>query len=1087
MGAVLLPHRADHAYTVVEEVSAPAFQEGWSAAEEVRLLDAIARFGPCSWRSVAEMVGGGKTGRACELHYGRVYLRGGKGEAEGEAEGEGQGGGGIGQGLLPLFDTVLEEEAVLEKREEAVKKKERERVRARKELAALRDEEQEAAANIGGDVGNVGEKDSRKVRSKKVVVEVGGEEDSEGDFDGDADYVPEVAEYEVDEVWEEVGEDAGGVVAFFGSDVEELEVADEEKPRKKKGSGFTGGGGVRRGRAGRLGRVRRKRRAVGDEDADGEEVGVNGNGRGGAAATVRRRNRRSTGVKDSQWEEVEDFIVSEGDHVGSGEEVDGGGGDDRAMSDSGEEGEDSPEFAASPAGGLEGYMEKRGDFDVEWDDSAEEMLADMVIGDDDTEEERALKLRVLEIYDERLAERERVKDVVLSQNLLDFPAVAAAQSAVAPEERELVSWLSRFDRILSPDDCRELRETVLAEERVRRHIERIEQYRAVGIRTFEEVRKYDLDAMDRIDSLGLPYSDPPPPLSVPDGAAQTGAAESFSKVSGAQKILPAWQPARRGSSPAATALSTGEREVCAALHLTPDQFLKIREVVLAKADMLGYGSAELSDDAVTVMRVKVDAQVSPAKVVVADAALLRREQAEVKGFDVPVDLDCPRVLPVYQSGIHAGGRSPPPSSKLKLRISEPLGGDFKEEIAPSPTPFVPDDDCVLVSSTGGRRIRRKKEVDAGCVRADTTAISLAGAEVTGTGVASRLKASKKVDSGMSRWETPRLQEADLPIDVDKLCDSPDSAPQLPSVSIKPPSLEEDSMTPTHTEHDREASNPSGLVNGTRSRNTPRRAPSAPSAQIVTPVDDSTSRRTADMTELAIEGRSARDASNKIVPLHSVDYGVPSVPSVGADEGKAENVDAHDARGEKASVKPAATPGSGRRGSGRWRGGRRARVRGRDRGGGSARGVLGRVVTLEDEVDELSDVAGTNAGNGTVVQSGRASRSSRGRFVSEAVAVRQVSDDQSLATVSRKRGRATFEASDSNVKKHSKDAKRGSANRRTGQDAVSEESDGSKIGRDEPSSPTPLAAPDTPVSGRPSISARSLRSSDKRYGLRSRDN
>lgn len=50
---------------------------------------------------------------------------------------------------------------------------------------------------------------------------------------------------------------------------------------------------------------------------------------------------------------------------------------------------------------LSGYNAKRQEFDPEYDNDAEQLLADMEFKDNDTEEEREIKLRVLRIYSKR--------------------------------------------------------------------------------------------------------------------------------------------------------------------------------------------------------------------------------------------------------------------------------------------------------------------------------------------------------------------------------------------------------------------------------------------------------------------------------------------------------------------------------------------------------------------------------------------------------------------------------------------------------------------------------------------------------------
>lgn len=50
---------------------------------------------------------------------------------------------------------------------------------------------------------------------------------------------------------------------------------------------------------------------------------------------------------------------------------------------------------------MSGYNPKRQEFDPEYDNDAEQLLAEMEFKDTDTEEEREIKLRVLRIYSKR--------------------------------------------------------------------------------------------------------------------------------------------------------------------------------------------------------------------------------------------------------------------------------------------------------------------------------------------------------------------------------------------------------------------------------------------------------------------------------------------------------------------------------------------------------------------------------------------------------------------------------------------------------------------------------------------------------------
>lgn len=56
---------------------------------------------------------------------------------------------------------------------------------------------------------------------------------------------------------------------------------------------------------------------------------------------------------------------------------------------------------SSPAE-IVGFMPKRGDFEVEYDNDAELLLAEMEFTDEDTEEEKDMKFKLMDIYNQKL-------------------------------------------------------------------------------------------------------------------------------------------------------------------------------------------------------------------------------------------------------------------------------------------------------------------------------------------------------------------------------------------------------------------------------------------------------------------------------------------------------------------------------------------------------------------------------------------------------------------------------------------------------------------------------------------------------------
>jgi hypothetical protein len=84
---------------------------------------------------------------------------------------------------------------------------------------------------------------------------------------------------------------------------------------------------------------------------------------------------------------------------------------------------------------LPGFMPLREDFDVEHENDAEMLLADMEFSPDDHVSERELKLQVIRIYYQKLDERNRRKRFVIDRGLVDIKKQQAVSSPAAVGHR----------------------------------------------------------------------------------------------------------------------------------------------------------------------------------------------------------------------------------------------------------------------------------------------------------------------------------------------------------------------------------------------------------------------------------------------------------------------------------------------------------------------------------------------------------------------------------------------------------------------------------------------------------------------------
>ncbi|KAL6511247.1 hypothetical protein OROHE_020471 [Orobanche hederae] len=132
---------------------------------------------------------------------------------------------------------------------------------------------------------------------------------------------------------------------------------------------------------------------------------------------------------------------------------------------------------------LSGYNSKRQEFEVEYDNDAEQLLADMEFNATDTDAEHELKLRVLHIYSKRLDERKRRKDFVLERNLL-YPD--PFEKDLTLEEKELCRRYRVFMRFHSKEEHNEMLRSVVEEQRILKRIQDLQEARAAGCRTSAE-------------------------------------------------------------------------------------------------------------------------------------------------------------------------------------------------------------------------------------------------------------------------------------------------------------------------------------------------------------------------------------------------------------------------------------------------------------------------------------------------------------------------------------------------------------------------------------------------------------------------
>lgn len=132
-------------------------------------------------------------------------------------------------------------------------------------------------------------------------------------------------------------------------------------------------------------------------------------------------------------------------------------------------------------------MPKRRDFEVEYDNDAELLLAEMEFNDDDSEEEKTMKFRLIDIYNHKLDERLKRKEFVITRGLLDLKEQMRLEKNRTKEEKEIYNMMKVFARFSSAKEHEELVKGIIREKQIRQRIEELKEFKKKGFRTLQEI------------------------------------------------------------------------------------------------------------------------------------------------------------------------------------------------------------------------------------------------------------------------------------------------------------------------------------------------------------------------------------------------------------------------------------------------------------------------------------------------------------------------------------------------------------------------------------------------------------------------
>eukprot|EP00842_Homolaphlyctis_polyrhiza_P006910 jgi/Hompol1/808/HPOL_004512-RA len=140
---------------------------------------------------------------------------------------------------------------------------------------------------------------------------------------------------------------------------------------------------------------------------------------------------------------------------------------------------------------IAGYMPGRKEFELEFDNDAEQAIKDMEFMEDDSREEIDLKCAMLNIYNTTLDRRAERKKFIFDRHLTDFKRIQMIEKKRPKEEKELFQKMRVFAKMMTAQDFDMIMEGLVAEVRLRQRIAQLQEYRRFGIKTMREVAEFE--------------------------------------------------------------------------------------------------------------------------------------------------------------------------------------------------------------------------------------------------------------------------------------------------------------------------------------------------------------------------------------------------------------------------------------------------------------------------------------------------------------------------------------------------------------------------------------------------------------------
>jgi transcriptional adapter 2-alpha len=155
---------------------------------------------------------------------------------------------------------------------------------------------------------------------------------------------------------------------------------------------------------------------------------------------------------------------------------------------------------------VQGFMPGRLEFETEFANDAEEAVQHMSFEPGDgidpltgeMDEETNLKMTVFDIYNTRLMSRTERKKIIFEHNLLEYKKNQLIDKKRTKEEKDIVHKAKPYARMMNHEEFEDLCDKFLEEHQYRVAIEKLQEYRQMGVTNLKMAQKYESDKAARI-------------------------------------------------------------------------------------------------------------------------------------------------------------------------------------------------------------------------------------------------------------------------------------------------------------------------------------------------------------------------------------------------------------------------------------------------------------------------------------------------------------------------------------------------------------------------------------------------------------